>query len=222
MGVICRRATPEDHQGIMDINDNIYEGLDYIPALFPIYVEQPFRHCFVFEKDGKIMAYVQWTILDGGHTKVGQAFRSIPGSSGYFKQLYKFVKEEMISLCPLATRTVYTGHYNAYQQEKSAKNQIRIIEIRNRRVFVFKSNQDTSVLETSEYNPTGSVQRINARQMEEIVIKDRTMKHLFPADNIICNYEPTSTLQLVPEGFSYQPHFGAIATQGLCYSMYYG
>ncbi|CAH1790642.1 unnamed protein product [Owenia fusiformis] len=194
-GAICRRAIPEDHKGIMEINDNIYEGLDYIPALFPIYVEQPFRHCFVCEQDGKIMAYMQWTIIDGGHSRIGQANRSIVGSKGYFKQLDIYTRAQMEKLCP-GTRIVYTAIYGDYQQKKTKDTErIKVMEMRYRRVYVINANQDTSVLETSEYNPTGSVQRINAREMEEIVLKDRTTKHLFPADNITCGFEPLSTTQ---------------------------
>ena len=51
-----RRATLEDYEGVMDINRNVYNGLDYLPDLYDRYISDPFRLAYVAVIDGKIVS----------------------------------------------------------------------------------------------------------------------------------------------------------------------
>lgn len=44
-----RRATFDDLNAIMDIKDNIYEGLDYMPMLFHIFMQSKLHVIYVYE-----------------------------------------------------------------------------------------------------------------------------------------------------------------------------
>lgn len=50
-----RRATFADLDAIMDINDNIYDGTDYFPAYFYIFMHSKQYAIYVYELDGKLV-----------------------------------------------------------------------------------------------------------------------------------------------------------------------
>jgi len=50
-----RRATFDDLEAIVDINDNVYEGLDYMPALFYTFMHSKLHVIYVYEEDGKLV-----------------------------------------------------------------------------------------------------------------------------------------------------------------------
>ncbi len=51
-----RRATFDDLNAIMDINDDIYDGLDYMPALFYTFMQSKLHVMYVYEEDGKLVS----------------------------------------------------------------------------------------------------------------------------------------------------------------------
>ena|SRR6218665_4142989 len=52
-----RCATFDDLNAIMDINDDIYEGLDYMPALFYTFMQSKLHVLYVYEEDGKLVSF---------------------------------------------------------------------------------------------------------------------------------------------------------------------
>lgn len=63
-GEICRirRAKFDDLNAIMDINDNIYDGLDYMPALFYTFMHSKLHAIYVHEEDGKIVGLSKFIV----------------------------------------------------------------------------------------------------------------------------------------------------------------
>ena len=51
-----RRARPEDHRDVINIRDNIYDGIDYLDAMYPAYICNANMHCFVAVEDGVIVS----------------------------------------------------------------------------------------------------------------------------------------------------------------------
>lgn len=52
---IVRRATFADFDAILDINDDIYEGLDYFPTLFYVFMQSKQYAIYVYEVDGQLV-----------------------------------------------------------------------------------------------------------------------------------------------------------------------
>ena len=50
-----RRATFADLDAILDINDNIYDGLDYMPAYFYIFMHSKNYAIYIYELDGQLV-----------------------------------------------------------------------------------------------------------------------------------------------------------------------
>ena len=50
-----RRATFDDLKAIIDINDDVYDGLDYMEALFYTFMHSKLHVIYVHEEDGKLV-----------------------------------------------------------------------------------------------------------------------------------------------------------------------
>ena len=50
-----RRATFDDLNAIMNINDDVYQGFDYMPALFYTFMHSKLHVIYVLEEDGKLV-----------------------------------------------------------------------------------------------------------------------------------------------------------------------
>ena len=56
-----RRATFDDLNAIMDINDNVYDGCDYMSTLFYTFMQSKLHIIYVFEEDGKLVSLTSLT-----------------------------------------------------------------------------------------------------------------------------------------------------------------
>ncbi len=59
--IVCRKATHEDYDDVMNINRNLYGGLDYLPAMYHHYIDDPARYCYVLIYHRKLVTiYPLW------------------------------------------------------------------------------------------------------------------------------------------------------------------
>ncbi len=54
-GIVCRRATAEDYEAVLDINRNLYSGMDPVPGTFMASLEDSRMIMHVLEKDKRIV-----------------------------------------------------------------------------------------------------------------------------------------------------------------------
>lgn len=59
-----RRATFDDLNAIMEINNNIYDGFDYMPAFFYIFMQSKLHVIYVYEEDGKLVRLLHSLIIE--------------------------------------------------------------------------------------------------------------------------------------------------------------
>ena len=55
---VLRRATPSDYQAVIDIDDNVYNGLDYMPLMFHQFLHSKHHVMLVIEYVGKIVSKI--------------------------------------------------------------------------------------------------------------------------------------------------------------------
>ena len=55
-GVTFRKAKVEDYQAVMDINRDVYTGMDHLPYTYTEYINSPFRFAAVGEFNGKVVS----------------------------------------------------------------------------------------------------------------------------------------------------------------------
>ena len=71
-GVELSLAKHEDYEGVMDINRNVYDGVDYLPKKYMEFLNDPNRTCIVAKKEGRIVGFGMLWIVDGGKTEKHQ------------------------------------------------------------------------------------------------------------------------------------------------------
>lgn len=60
-GLEVRLAREEDYDGVVAINDNIYDGMDYLPGLYRSYLRNPLRILIVGVLKGQIVSDTKHT-----------------------------------------------------------------------------------------------------------------------------------------------------------------
>ena len=50
-----RYATAEDYKAVMAIDDNIYDGADYLPVFYHDFINDPMTRCYVMEIDDTVV-----------------------------------------------------------------------------------------------------------------------------------------------------------------------
>ena len=54
--VHVRRARPEDYRAVISTHDFVYDGGDYLPVMYHVYLHRKEADCYVLELDGKIVS----------------------------------------------------------------------------------------------------------------------------------------------------------------------
>ena len=50
-----RLATHGDYESVLDLDRNVYDGADYLPSRYHLYIDDPRRYCYVALIDGEIV-----------------------------------------------------------------------------------------------------------------------------------------------------------------------
>ena len=54
--MVVRPATQLDRQGILDLDNSTYSGLDYLQPLLSQFLQDPLANCFVADLQGKVVS----------------------------------------------------------------------------------------------------------------------------------------------------------------------
>lgn len=52
---VVRQAKPEDRQSVIDVDDNVYDGLDYIPTMYHQFLQSRQQLMLVLEDAGNVV-----------------------------------------------------------------------------------------------------------------------------------------------------------------------
>ena len=72
--IVVRRARWDDYEDVMNIDRNVYNGLDYLPTMYHKMVQDPTVDCFLLEMDGKVVSIFLtklWHCVNYLHTSKG-------------------------------------------------------------------------------------------------------------------------------------------------------
>ena len=50
-----RLARPDDYAAVLDVNRFVYDGGDYLPVMYHMYMQNKQSDCFVIEVDGQVV-----------------------------------------------------------------------------------------------------------------------------------------------------------------------
>ncbi|CAH1800122.1 unnamed protein product [Owenia fusiformis] len=198
-GVTYRRATLADHRAVTELSNDVnpYEGLDYLEYFFPKYISQGNRHCYLAEKNGKALAYMQNILVDGGLTAIGQAGRSAPDvqHKGIYKTLFAYFEREVNAMNPHYERVSYTAYLSDFQKKFLKKAIYKVVDTRFVRAYKMNTSPTTTIADNDSIQniPVKEVKQINMQEMLEILCDLSTKQKLFPKDSFISLWMPFST-----------------------------
>ncbi|XP_048579781.1 histidine N-acetyltransferase [Nematostella vectensis] len=95
-----RLALESDYKQVVEMSKGIYEGFDYLPKCYHVWLRQPSRHMFVAVDGEQIVGLTSAWLIDNEKTLLSQAGRVNPDyrGQGVYKKLLKekckFVKEK--------------------------------------------------------------------------------------------------------------------------------
>ncbi|OCT59437.1 probable N-acetyltransferase 16 [Xenopus laevis] len=68
-------ATACDYEEVMSISEGVYSGVDYLPARYHEWLEDPQREMFLARLDGRVVGFESYVLVDAGVTAVFQGLR---------------------------------------------------------------------------------------------------------------------------------------------------
>ncbi|KAK7479549.1 hypothetical protein BaRGS_00029186, partial [Batillaria attramentaria] len=68
-------AGVDDYQAVLDIDTEVYHGLDYLPATFPKLVAGPGVRAYLYKLGDRVVGFNSTLLVDGGQTLVTSAGR---------------------------------------------------------------------------------------------------------------------------------------------------
>ncbi|KAG8431646.1 hypothetical protein GDO86_020630 [Hymenochirus boettgeri] len=83
----------------MSISVGIYNGMDYLPAMYHRWLADPKRSMFVAKSEGKVVGFGSFLLVDNGVTALLQAMRVAPWrrNRGIYKALQQFLFDHLQS-----------------------------------------------------------------------------------------------------------------------------
>lgn len=108
-----RRVSFNDLEAVMAINDDVYEGLDYLPSLFYTFLHSKQHEMYVYERDGKVISLVNYLFLSGregeAHLMSGRIHPSHQ-NQGLRKWAKTFLEKAYPEVVKYSTSTLYTPY----------------------------------------------------------------------------------------------------------------
>ncbi|XP_038642881.1 histidine N-acetyltransferase isoform X2 [Scyliorhinus canicula] len=75
-------AKEADFEQVMSISEDIYGGIDYLPAKYHAWLQEPDRRVILAKKKGQVIALVSANVVDDGCTAVVEGLRVAPMERG--------------------------------------------------------------------------------------------------------------------------------------------
>ncbi|KAK6183171.1 hypothetical protein SNE40_010700 [Patella caerulea] len=191
-GLVIRRATLEDYQGVMDIG-KIYYGRDYLPVMYKKYLK--WFNCHIAEKNGEIVGFNGARLVDCGMTlcrsaaRVKEVYQGQGVLAAIVKDIYDFYKDkDSVKYEAIATD-------NVNMEANGDKIKQRFTQILQR-VFVEILGEVTDFKPNTMESDETQVQELTPEDLKEIFQSKDSCSRLFPGERIIPNWHP---YRLLPE-----------------------
>ncbi|XP_071078714.1 histidine N-acetyltransferase-like [Haliotis cracherodii] len=186
--VTFRKATINDYEGVMKINENVHRGRDYLPEGFHSTVTDPNLSAHLGEVDNRIMTFGCARLLDGGRTLLftgGRTHASYRGQ-GHMAQLLHHIKSGYSSNKNILYEMFETEYGHPMLSHPYAQGSSMVLE-RPIHCFPFRVND----LHLNQL-PLNDIQFSIPTQtdLERLLSDKQTHGYLFPGDRIVVNRIP--------------------------------
>ncbi|XP_064639215.1 histidine N-acetyltransferase-like [Lineus longissimus] len=209
--LVVRHGQLEDRQAVLDIDTDIYEGLDYLSARYDVFCKDPRRINYILEADGLPVAYFVATVVDDGDGAIFQAARTHPEHRqlGYYNYLKKAAAEELKVLYPNMKEVLYTSGSTSPNNSGiySVGGARRILTAKPFRLINLTEIEDRLKLKAAlekQDDRISNVQKIEFSRLNEFLKKEDFRKLSFE-DRLLIEWVPYKLD--IPSNFSLSNRF---------------
>lgn len=195
-------AQEKDHQQALNIcSSSDYGGLDYMPAFYPRWVQEPGRLIFVASIAGRVVALESTLFVDGGQTVVVQGLRVVPDlrGRGIAGAIQSHVKEYVRRHYP-EVRVVRLTRGEAPTPETLTKYRVitkeAILSLCCEAVHLgpFVALLRSRLVRDGE-SSSDSPLTLSQEQAETLILTQHVVSNLLPNKTIISNWEPLKPME---------------------------
>ncbi|XP_029360883.1 histidine N-acetyltransferase-like [Echeneis naucrates] len=190
-------AQEDDFAKILKIcSKDDYSGLDYLPATFHRWVQEPGRLIFIGRMNTRVVAMESALFVDGGQTVVLQGFRVVPDLRGrgiagalqshvtnYIRRHYPEVSAVRV------TRGDQPSAEILQKRRLIAKEAILSLCCAATDLGPFIAELHSRLSRQADSSPSGAV-RLSQQQAETLILSDHVISNLLPGKTILCDWEP--------------------------------
>ncbi|XP_056235633.1 histidine N-acetyltransferase-like [Seriola aureovittata] len=195
-------AEEKDSQQVLNIcSKDDYSGLDYLPATFHRWLQEPGRLIFIAKMKNRVVALESVLFVDGGQTVVFQGFRVVPDlrGSGIAGALQRHVNAYIRHHHPDASTVRLSRGDQPSPQVLAkyrfiAKEAILSLCCEATDLGRFVAELQSRLSCQADSSPGGPV-TLNQQQAETLVLTDHVVSNLLPGKTIVNDWEPLKPVE---------------------------
>ncbi|XP_069121110.1 histidine N-acetyltransferase-like [Argopecten irradians] len=182
----CRKVTLDDYDEVINIRKDVYDGLDYLPALYRTMMTNHIGYVLTLNK--KIIAFESISVIDDGESIVGRALRISKAyeGRGLVHQMEDFIRKDIAGNSRLKHNVFTTGNKTIMERNlKVNKGQL----ILQKGILLYKG--DISKVVPFLLNVDMLTTRIlNKDDLKKLMTSKLDTDRLFPQGRIIVDWVP--------------------------------
>ncbi|XP_069121112.1 probable N-acetyltransferase 16 [Argopecten irradians] len=182
----CRKVTLDDYDEVINIRKDVYDGLDYLPALYRTMMTNHIGYVLTVKK--KIIAFECISVIDDGESIIGRALRISKAyeGRGLVHQMEDFIRKDITGNSRLKYNVFTTGNKTIMERNlKVNKGQL----ILQKGILFYKG--DISKVVPFLLNVDMLTTRIlNKDDLKKLMTSKSDTDRLFPQGRIIVDWVP--------------------------------
>ncbi|KAK7090240.1 hypothetical protein V1264_010063 [Littorina saxatilis] len=195
-----REATLADRQDVLDIDTNVYYGLDYLPSNYNDIIRNPQIKANVYEKKGKMVGFFSARLVDGGQSLMTSSGRLGLDSrgGGMYGRFKKRVFEEWKDSPDLRYVTMAVTNYNFESKRERLLRDYRQVLERDITVIECNLQQIRSAVNSRQSSQPQSQLQLLSYDDVNVMMRHQPsqLRHLFPEDRILLQWCPLRILEV--------------------------
>lgn len=185
-------ATLSDYEAVINIDRNVYSGLDYLSSLYKDVVQTPGMSPYLYKKEDRVVGFIVVSFVDGGQTLVTSSGRIAPDcrAGGMFSRFKRRVFQDYRASRDLRHVAFTTNNTNMASNGHKILRMYTIME--EREITTYTMNlpeaKRRAPKQLAEYPGLRQLSRADIHAMMSRHPSD--LKHLFPQERVTVEWKP--------------------------------
>ncbi|KAH9492573.1 hypothetical protein Btru_024807 [Bulinus truncatus] len=190
-----RKAVQSDFDSAVSIDYDVYKGRDFLPSMYPAFIQNPNVHTYVYEIDKNVVAFEAANVVDGGMTIVTRGTRIKEGyqNENIMQRFRNHIKENLARKHSSKFIALTTSNTSGLATNPSFLQHNKEVLRRNVHIFSYQMS-DLDVPPQDDFSATRLTQ-LTTGQLCEMFHKPALSQYLFPHKRFIINAVPFRLMQ---------------------------